>query len=165
MDLTKNWEMLMEPELRIMLRDYGYRMVLRKAIPGRKCSCMIPAADSPDPTCSKCLGTGSLYTDHLILGRKYTPRPNIGKEIPSPIGGVSAHSPMFFIEAIVRPNTNDIMIELVLNPTTDEPLRTYQESFQIRVAYKITHVDEMRDVRGEKMYFQIRADERIWGRD
>ena len=165
MDLTKNWEMMAEAQLTKMLAKYGHRMVLRKAIPGKKCRCVSSVSESPIPDCDKCLGTGDLYTDHMVLGRKYTPRPNIGKEIRSPLGYVEAGSPTFILETIYRVNTSDMIMELVLDGETDEPLRTSSKGFQIRVAYRVTHSSEMRDLRGEKLFFQVRCDERVWGRD
>jgi hypothetical protein len=164
-DLTKSWEMMAEAQLTKMLAKYGHRMVLRKAIPGKKCACMSEVTESPNPNCGKCLGTGDLYTDYMVLGRKYTPRPNVGKEIRSPLGIVEAHSPMFVVETIYRVNTNDMILELVLDDETDEPLRNSSDGFQMRVAYRVTHVSEMRDLRGEKMFFQVRCDERVWGTD
>ena len=165
MDLTKGWEMMAEAQLTKMLAKYGHRMVLRKAIPGKKCACVSSVSESPTPDCGRCLGTGDLYTDHLVLGRKYTGTSNVGKEIRSPIGYVESMAPTFIIETIYRVNTNDMIMELVLDRKTDEPLRTSGEGFQIRVAYRVTNSSEMRDIRGEKMFFQVRCEERVWGID
>lgn len=156
-------EMRIDEELRLFIRRYGYYVALRKSIPGA-CECVEDHTGSPDPNCRLCNGEGKRYVDHLVLGRKYTPRPEIGSEQRAPIGIAHTHAPLFITEPFTSdnsaPNTDDYLMELVL----DEDLRTPIRPFKIRVAYKITHVDEMRDQNGVVAFYQIRAEEKAWER-
>ena len=154
-------EIRVDEELRIFIRKYGYYLALRKAVPGQ-CECVKPAAGSPDPNCPLCFGEGKMYVDHITLGRKYTPRPEIGSEQRAPLGTVHTHAPLFIIEPLISsrgaPSTDDYVVDLVL----DYDLRTPIRPFKIRVAYKITHVDEMRDQNGSIAFYQMRCEEKAW---
>lgn len=163
-DLTRNGEMMAEPMLRETLARYGYRMVVRKAVPGKKCSCVDPVSESPRDSCERCTGTGNLYVDHLVLGRRYTPTPNIGLEQKAPMGAVTGSGPMFLVEPVVPVSRNDLILELVLDPQTAEPLRTASQGFQVQRVHKVVFVDESRDIRGERLFFRVRAEEMVFAR-
>jgi len=156
-----NGEVRVDEQLRDFVRKYGYFMALRKTITGL-CECVKRFAGSPDPNCRLCFGEGKRFVDHIVLGRKYTPRPEIGSEQRSPLGVVHTHGPFFIIEPFLSsqdaPTTDDYIVELVLNQDLRTPIRPYK----IRVAYKVTHVDEMRDQEGDLAFFQMRCEEKAW---
>ena len=160
-DTVTNGEMRVDEQLREFIHKYGYFVAWRKSIPGL-CECVKDFAGSPDPNCRLCFGEGKRFIDHLLLGRKYTPRPEIGSEQRSPLGIVHTHAPLFIIEPLLSskeaPTTDDYIVELVL----DRDLRTPMRPYQIRVAYKVTHVDEMRDQKGDLAFFQMRCEEKAW---
>lgn len=160
-DLVTGGEMRTDEQVRQFVRKYGYYMSLRKMTMG-KCECVLAFAGSPDPNCRQCFGEGRSPVDHIVLGRKYTPRPEIGSEQRAPLGIVHTHAPLFIIEPILSsqdaPTTDDYIVELVLEPDRRTPLRPYQ----IRCAYKVTHVDEMRDLKGDVAFYQVRCEEKAW---
>jgi hypothetical protein len=160
-DTVTGGEMRVDEQMRAFIRKYGYYLALRKTIAG-KCECVAEFAGSPDPNCPLCFGEGKRYVDHITLGRKYTPRPEIGSEQRSPLGTVHTHAPLFVVEPLTSsqdaPTTDDYIVELVL----DKDLRTPKRPFQIRVAYKVTHVDEMRDLAGDVAFYQMRCEEKAW---
>jgi len=154
-------EMRIDEQVRAFIRKYGYYLALRKTVAG-SCECVKAMAGSPDPNCPLCFGEGKRFADHVVLGRAYTPRPEIGSEQRSPLGTVHTHAPLFVIEPLISsqdaPTTDDYVVELVL----DSDLRTPVRPFKIRVAYKITHVGEMRDVKGDVAFYQMRCEEKAW---
>lgn len=160
-DTALGGEMRLDEQARAMIRRYGYYISLRKTIAG-SCECVKKYAGSPDRNCPLCFGEGKRFADHIILARKYTPRPEIGSEQRSPLGIVHTHAPLFICEPLLSskmaPTTDDYIVELVL----DRDLRTPVRPYKIRVAYKITHVDEMRDLNGDVAFFQMRCEEKAW---
>ena len=162
-DIVTGGEMRVDEQARSFIKKYGYFVALRKTIPGH-CECVRKFAGSPDPNCHLCLGDGKRFVDHIALGRKYTPRPEIGSEQRSPLGIVHTHAPLFVIEPLLSsrdaPTTDDYVVELVL----DKDLRTPIRPYKIRVVYKVTHVDEMRDQNGDLAFFQMRCEEKAWER-
>lgn len=160
-DRVLNSEMRVDEEIRAFILKYGYYMALRKMTPG-KCECVRAFAGSPDPNCPQCFGEGKSPVDHIVYGRKYTPRPEIGSEQRAPLGTVHTHAPLFVVEPLLSsrdaPTTDDYIVELVLEPDNRTPLRPYK----IRVAYKVTHVDEMRDLNGDVAFYQMRCEEKAW---
>jgi hypothetical protein len=161
-DLTIGSEMRLIEQHRKFIEDYGYWMAVRHAVPGAKCPCIHGESEGPDDNCRICHGSGDMFVDHLVRGRKYTPRPEIGSEQRTPVGYVNIHAPMYQIESgVVRPHTTDYVMELVLDRNTGQPVRPYE----IRVMYKIAHVDEMRDIQGKIAFFQIKTEEEGWEHD
>ena len=160
-DRVTGSELRVDEEIRSFIRKYGYYMALRKTIAGQ-CECVRAFAGSPDPNCRDCFGEGKRFTDRIIFGRKYTPRPEIGSEQRAPLGVVHTHAPLFVVEPLISsqdaPTTDDYVVELVLEPDHRTPMRPYK----IRVAYKVTHVEEMRDLSGDVAFYQVRCEEKAW---
>ena len=160
-DSVVDGKMRIDSQVRAMIRKYGHYLALRKTVPGA-CECVKEFAGSPDPNCKLCAGIGKRFTDHISLGRIYTPRPEIGSEQRSPLGVTHGHGPMVVTEPFLSskgaPTTDDYIVELVLGPDRRTPRRPYR----IRVVYKITHVDEMRDASGDVAFYQMSCEEKTW---
>lgn len=160
-DIVTGGEMRIDEQMRSLIRKYGHYIALRKTVPG-KCECVIPFAGSPDPNCRICNGEGKRYVDHILLGRRYTQRPDIGNEQRSPLGIVSPYALFFLIEPLASsqdaPTTDDYIAELVL----DYDLRTPVRPFKIRDLFKITNVNELRDINGVIAFYQLRCEEGAW---
>jgi len=160
-DKTERFELFTKEEVRDFIYKFGYWIALRKAVPGRRCFCVNETSNSADPRCNLCLGSGALFADHLMLGRRYSPSPLAGSEMRSPMGVVQSTGNMFMITADIRPNTSDYILELVMDEGNNAPLRPYQ----IRNVYNVIHVNEMRDILGIVSFYQIKVEENAWGRN
>ena len=158
--MTDDYEMQLSGELRDFIDQYGHWMAIRTVEPGQRCPCVRGVSEGPEPNCRICHGDGKLYLDHLVRGRVYTPKPLIGSETHMNIGQVYMHSPMIIVEpGVVIPKEADFVLELVIDPESNEPLRPYT----IRRVYKVVNVSEMRDIEGKVTFFQIKGELEAWG--
>ncbi len=157
---TQGYEIRASEEFRYTIDRYGHWMAIRAMEPGQQCPCVRGVSEGPEPNCRICHGDGKLYTDHLVRGRVYTPKPQIGSETHVPIGQVYMHSPMIAIEpGVVIPKEADFVLELAIDVDTNEPLRPYT----VRKVYKIVNVSEMRDIEGKIAFFQVKGELEAWG--
>jgi len=156
---TFGYEMKVAEELRDQIDRYGHWLAVRQVIPSQSCPCMRNVSEGPEPNCRICHGDGKLFVDHIVRGRVYTPKPQIGAETHVPIGQMYIHSPMFMLEpGVVTPKLADFILELVIDYDTNEPMRPYQ----IRNVFKIVNVAEMRDLKGKIAFFQIKCEKEAW---
>lgn len=108
------------------------------------------------------ISQGRVYTDHLILGRKRTVVPGFDNQ--APVGNITVSGLFFYVQAVVRPTEEDMIIEIALDDS-GQPIKP----FQIVHFYTIMDVDELRDDstargKGGKMsYFRLRVEERTLG--
>jgi len=94
---------------------------LRKADPTKKCHCATKTTafgGKPDPSCSRCFGTGLFFTDFFVKAFLWRGAP--GVEFATPEGLLSTQT-KFAIVRHERPvRTTDFLLALDLYPDTGE---------------------------------------------
>jgi hypothetical protein len=148
-------------ELKQMISDHGHWIVLRQAIPGRKCSCVNDITDDPNPNCTLCLGTGYAYVDRFTKGRKARPiriTQTLGAEQRSSVGVATTPDNIFYLEYNIKPTQQDFILEIDLSATDREPLIP----FRVNAVYDISDVRELRDKRGRVEYYAVTAERSAW---
>jgi len=156
---TTGYEMKMAEELRDQIDRYGHWLAIRQIVPGYACPCVRTVSEGPSENCRICHGDGKMYVDHIVKGRVYTAKPQLGSETHVPIGLTYIHGPTIIVEpGTVTPKEADYVLALVIDYATNEPIRPYE----VRGVFKIVNVSEMRDIHGKIAFFQISAEAEAW---
>jgi hypothetical protein len=148
-------------EFRDLISDHGHWMVLRQAIPGRRCACYNPKTKSISSTCNRCLGTGYAYVDRFVKGRKSRPigiTQALGAERVTAIGQMAPIDNIFYIQHNMRPTSVDYVLCIALDPVTNSPIVPYR----VLSVHRISDVREQRDKGGRIEYYALTAETRAW---
>lgn len=148
-------------ELKGLIDKSGHWIVVRQAVPGRICPCIDPVSQDAAKDCNVCLGNGRAYIDRFTKGRKSRPVKlvnTLDMESNSSLGIVSTPETVFYFEFYIRPTSNDYVLELALDPTTQEPLTPYS----VLSVYDITDARELRDINGRIEYWAVTSQRRQW---
>ena len=148
-------------ELSELVSEYGHWIVLRQAIPGRKCSCVNPVTAESRTDCNLCLGSGRAYIDKFVRGRKSRDvgiMQNIGSESRAWIGFQTSPDYVFYIEYTTRPTQEDYVLEVKLDIEDQEPA----VPVVVTNIYDISDVREMRSDQGRVEFYAVTAERQSW---
>lgn len=148
-------------EFRCMIENHGHWMVLRQAVPGRKCACAANGDTSSTTNCNRCLGTGFAFIDRFVKGRKSRQikiTQSLGAETRTALAQMSPTDSIFYIQHNFKPTSLDYVMTVALDPLTQEPERPYR----VLSVHAISDVREQRDQGGRMEYFALTAETRAW---
>jgi len=149
-------------DFRKMIEDHGHWMVLRQAVPGRKCACVGDSGDaSSSSVCNRCLGTGYAFVDRFIKGRKSRQikiTQSQGAETRTALMQMSPTDNIFYLQHNFTPTNLDYMMTIALDPLTQDPVRPYR----VLSVHAISDVREQRDKGGRMEYYAVTAETRAW---
>lgn len=140
---------------------HGNWMVLRQAIPGRKCSCVNPTTQDAYPGCNRCLGSGYAYVDRFVKGRKSREvriTQSLGAETRTAIMQMSPIDNIFYIQHNMKPTNIDYILEIALDPITQQPERPYR----VLSVHDISDSRDHRDQNGRIEFFSVTAELKAW---
>lgn len=152
-DLRKEFETLMH--------DYGHWVVLRHALPGRRCSCISKITKEALSGCTKCLGSGRAYTDTFVKARKSRPIKFThavgGEALTGPVQGTTPEY-IYYLRFETRPSQDDYVLEIGLTPADRDPVIPCL----VTAVYNITDVREMRMDSGRVEYYALSTERQIF---
>lgn len=155
-----NMSIDLRKEFRDCIDKHGHWIVIRQAVPGRKCACANSGGDT-DSRCNRCLGTGYSFIDRFVKGRKSRQikiTQSLGAETRTALMQMSPVDNIFYIQHNFKPTSLDYMLTIALDPLTYQPERPYR----VLSVAAISDVREQRDRKGRIEYYALTAETRAW---
>lgn len=148
-------------EFRSLIDKHGHWLVLRQAIPGKKCACVNLLTKEGDSRCYRCFSTGYAFVDRFVKARKSRQirlTQTLGAEqLTGPVQ-MSPTDAIFYFQHTTKPTQIDYVLEVALDPISNLPEKPYR----VLSVYDISDVREQRERSGRIEYFAVTAELKAW---
>jgi hypothetical protein len=136
-------------EVKKILENYGHYVLYLRRDLRLKCDCYQENAETADPNCPLCFGTGYKVSIEKILARRQSSSNNstVPNNLLNQSAGKFYNNPMiYYLPYQVNPKNGDLIIEVKwMN----------QKATGIKEKHFITNVQDKRGINGSVMFFQV----------
>lgn len=103
-------------EISKLLDEYGHDIIYIRRDERFRCECYVERSGEPDPSCSKCFGTGNKVSIEKARTRRQissVPETLIGVNKLQEAGKLAPKAYVYYLEHDVKPKENDYILEVI----------------------------------------------------